>query len=317
MAQVVERKATRDGFGEGLMELGRANKDVFVLSGDLTESTRADRFAREFPQRFFNMGIAEQDMVGTAVGLSLTGKIVFVCSFSVFICGRAYDQIRISVCYNNANVKIAGTHSGLTVGADGATAQALEDIALMRVLPNMKVIVPADALEAKKATIAAASLPGPVYLRLGRPPFPVITQPSDHFEVGKAIVFRQGRDATIVACGVMVSEALKAAEALQSEGIDAGVINVHTIKPLDEAVLVGAARRTGAIVTAEEHQVFGGLGSAVAEALGRQCPAPLEMVAVEDTFGESGEPEELMEKYGLTWKHIQKKVKKVLERKDK
>lgn len=313
-AKVVSR-ATRDGFGDGITELGKINKNVFVLTGDLSESTRADKFQKLFPDRFFNMGISEQDMLGTAVGLALSGKIPFVCSFSCFIGCRAYDQIRISLCYNNQNVKIAATHSGLTTGADGATAQVLEDIAIMRVLPNMSVIVPCDSLEAKKATIAAASFPGPVFMKLGRQAFPVVTSEADLFQVGKANILREGKDLSIIACGVMVGEALKASKALTEEGIDAGVINMHTIKPLDKQSIINAARITGAVVTAEEHQVHGGLGSAVAEVLSKHEPAPVEMVAVEDTFGESGSPQELLERYGLTWKNIVYKAKVVLQRK--
>lgn len=313
-------KPTRDGFGEGLLELGKNNKDVFVLSGDLADSTRAEWFGKSYPERFLNMGIAEQDMVGMAAGLAMEGKIPFVCSFSCFITTRAYDQIRVSVCYNNVgkgnlNVKIAGTHSGITVGPDGATAQAMEDIAGMRVLPGMAVIVPVDAIEAKKAAIAAAAYPGPVYLRLGRGPVPVITREGDPFNIGKGNLMRQGKDVTIVACGILVSEALEAANKLSQEGIEAGVINMHTIKPLDGELLLDEARRTGAVVTAEEHQINGGLGGAVAECLVRSYPVPVEMVAVQDTFGESGGERELQEKYGLTAKEIVAAAKKVLSRK--
>lgn len=311
----VVSRATRDGFGDGIIELGKINKNIFVLTGDLSESTRADRFQKLYPDRFFNLGISEQDLLGTAVGLALAGKIPFVCSFSVFIACRAYDQIRVSLCYNNQNVKIAATHSGLTTGPDGATAQALEDIAIMRALPNMSVIVPCDALEAKKATIAAANFPGPVFLKLGRQPFPIITSEPDPFQVGKANVMKEGKDLFIIACGIMVGEAQKASKALSEEGIDAGIINMHTIKPLDKQAIISAARAAGAIVTAEEHQVNGGLGSAVAEALVKYHPAPVEMVAVEDTFGESGTPQELLEKYGLTWKQIVSRAKVVLQRK--
>lgn len=308
-------KPTRDGFGEGILELGRTNPDVFVLSGDVAGSTRADWFGKQFPDRFLNMGISEQDMIGTAVGLSLAGKVPFVCSFSVFICCRAYDQIRVSVCYNNQNVKILGSHSGITVGPDGATAQALEDIAQMRVLPNMKVIVPADAIEAKKATIAAASIKGPVYLRVGRGPVPIVTDQDAPFEIGRANVLRDGEDITIIAFGIMVNEALKASDEMKKESINACVINMHTIKPLDERTIISAVKKTKAVVTAEEHQINGGLGGAVAECLCRACPVPLEMVAVNDTFGESGEPGELMERYQLTYKDIIVAAKRALRRK--
>ena len=315
-------KPTRDGFGEGLLELGKTNKNVYVLSGDLADSTRAEWFGKSYPERFLNMGIAEQDMVGMAAGLAMEGKIPFVCSFSCFITTRAYDQIRVSVCYNNIgngnlNVKIAGTHSGVTVGPDGATAQAMEDIAGMRVLPGMAVIVPVDAIEAKKAAIAAASYPGPVYLRLGRGPVPVLTQESDSFRIGKGNLMRKGKDVTIVACGIMVNEALEAANTLSQEGIEASVINMHTVKPLDGALLLEEARRTGAVVTAEEHQINGGLGGAVAECLVRSYPVPVEMVAVNDTFGESGGERELQEKYGLTAKEIVPAARKAISRKPK
>ncbi|MBI2854502.1 MAG: transketolase family protein [Chloroflexi bacterium] len=304
----MKKVALRDGFGQGLLELGRRRSDVFVLAGDVAESTRAELFQKEFPERFLNMGIAEQDMVGSAVGLSLSGKVVFISSFSCFLCSRGYDQIRVSICYNNQSVKIAGTHAGITVGPDGATAQALEDIALMRALPNMTVVVPADAIEARKATIAAADWPGPIYLRFGRPPVPIITNEQDPFEIGKATIVRQGRDVVLVACGVLVAEALAAAQALVADGVESYVINMHTVKPLDEATLLTAARTAGAVVTAEEHQINGGLGSAVAQVLARNFPCPMEMVAVSDVFGESGEPEDLKEKYGLTWKHIRDKA---------
>lgn len=321
-------KPTRDGFGEGLLELGKTNKDVVVLAGDLADSTRAEWFEKAYPERFFNMGISEQDMISTAAGLALSGKIAFACSFSCFVTTRALDQIRVSVCYNNfgygnLNVKIAGTHSGITVGADGATAQALEDIASMRVLPGMTVLVPADAIEAKKATIAAASYPGPIYIRLGRGPVPLITREEDAFIIGKANRLRPsqgeglrpGRDVSLVACGIMVNEAVEAANALAQEGIDASVINLHTIKPLDGALLLEEAQRTGAVVTAEEHQINGGLGGAVAEFLARSCPVPLEMVAIPDTFGESGGERELLEKYGLTATEIVAAAKRAVSRK--
>ncbi|MEW6034034.1 MAG: transketolase family protein [Chloroflexota bacterium] len=311
----VKKASLRDGLGQGLLELGRSRSDVFVLTGDLAESTRTHLFEREFPERFLNMGIAEQDMLGTAVGLSLAGKVPFVCSFSCFICSRGYDQIRVSICYNNQNVKIVGTHGGITTGPDGATAQSLEDIAIMRALPNMTVIVPGDAIETRKATVAAASFPGPVFIRLGRPPVPVISAEEDPFEIGKARVLRTGQDVTLVACGIMVSETLHAAEELAAEGIGAGVVNMHTIKPLDEGTILKTARSTGAVVTAEEHQVHGGLGGAVAETLARKYPCHIEMVAVNDTFGESGEPEELKERYGLTWRHIRERALRLVRNK--
>jgi transketolase len=311
----MDKKATRDAFGEALLELGRENRDIVVLSGDLEDSTRAEYFKKEFPERFFNLGIAEQDILGTAAGMSTDGLIPFACSFAVFLTNRAYDILRISICYNNRNVKLIGSHGGLTVGPDGATAQCLEDFAILRVLPNIKVICPVDAIETKKATRAIVEVDGPVYMRLSRPPFPVITKETDEFVIGRANIMREGRDATVIACGLMVYEALMAADALSKEGIEVRVINMHTIKPVDEGAIIAAARETGAIVTAEEHQINGGLGSAVAEVLVRRIPVPVEMIAVNDTFGESGEPEELLSKYGLKDVDIMNAIKRVIERK--
>ena len=310
-----EMKATRDAFGEALVELGRENSSIVVLSGDLEDATRAEYFKKEFPDRFFNLGIAEQDVLGTAAGMSIDGLIPFACSFAVFLTNRAYDFLRITICYNNRNVKVIGSHGGLSVGEDGATAQCLEDFAIIRVLPNIKIICPVDAIEAKKATRAIANYIGPIYMRLGRPPFPILTKESDEFIIGRANVIRQGNDATLIACGLMVSEALKAAEMLIKDNINIRVINMHTIKPIDEQAVISSARETGAIVTAEEHQINGGLGSAVAEVLARNFPAPLEMIAVNDTFGESGKPEELLKKYHLKDVDIADAVKKVIIRK--
>ncbi|MDP2929709.1 MAG: transketolase family protein [Candidatus Omnitrophota bacterium] len=295
---------TRDGFGHGLVELGRANKDVVVLSADLTESTRANWFKKEFPDRFFCMGVAEQDMIGTAAGFALSGKIPFACTFGVFASGRAWDQVRVSVAYMNANVKIVGTHGGISVGPDGATHQALEEISLMRILPNMTVIVPCDAVEAKKATISAANHKGPVYMRLGRSGAPVITKEDAPFKIGKADCVREGKDVTIFACGQMVYESLVACEALRSAGIDARLINMHTPKPIDKDCIIKAAKETGAVVTAEEHTIAGGLGSAIAEIVAENCPVPVKFVGVRDKFGQSGEPEELFEHFGLKAKDI-------------
>lgn len=310
-----EMKATRDGFGEALLELGRENKNIVVLSGDLEDSTRAEYFKKEFPERFFNLGIAEQDVIGTAAGMSMDGLVPFACSFAVFLTNRAYDMLRLTVCYNNRNVKIIGTHAGLTVGPDGATVQCLEDFAIMRVLPNMTVLCPVDALEAKKATRAIAETAGPIYMRLSRPPFPTITKETDSFEIGRANVLRDGRDVTVIACGFMVSEALRAAELLEKDNIGARVINMHTIKPIDQTAIIKSAQETGAVVTAEEHQMNGGLGSAVAEVLARNIPVPVEMVAVNDSFGESGESEELLKKHKLKDVDIANAAKKVLNRK--
>ena len=295
---------TRDGFGHGLVELGKINKDVVVLSADLTESTRANWFKKEFPDRFFCMGVAEQDMIGAAAGFALSGKIPFACTFGVFASGRAWDQIRVSVAYMNANVKIIGTHGGISVGPDGATHQALEEISLMRILPNMTVIVPCDALEAKKATIAAANHKGPVYMRLGRSGAPVITKEDAPFKIGKADCLREGKDVTIFACGQMVYESLGACDSLAALGIKARLINMHTPKPIDKDCIIKAAKETGAVVTAEEHTIAGGFGSAIAEVLAENCPVPVKFVGVRDKFGQSGEPEELFEHFGLKAKDI-------------
>lgn len=313
----VKRVPTRDGYGHGLLELGATNPDVVVLDADLAKSTRSDWFAAKYPERFFDMGIAEQDMVGTAAGLALGGKIPFATTYGVFLAGRAWDQIRTTVCYADLNVKIAGNHGGISVGADGATHQALEDIALMRVLPNMRVIVPCDAVEAKKATVAAAAVHGPCFIRFAREATPVFTAEEDVFEIGRANVLREGTDATVIACGPIVYEALLAHEALKAKGIAVRVVNMHTVKPLDEAAVLKAAAETGAIVTAEEHQLAGGLGGAVAELLVRHTPVPVAMVGVRDTFGESGTPEELAVRYGLTAADIAAAVAEALARKNK
>src|SRR6202789_3253737 len=279
---------TRDGFGEELVVLGKANPDIVVTSGDLEDATRAEYFKKEFPERFFNLGITEQDVIGTAAGLSTQGYVAFATSFAVFLTNRAYDMIRLDVCYNNLNVKVVCSHGGVTVGEDGASAQCLEDFAIMRVLPNMKVICPADYIEARKATRAIANTVGPFYMRTSRAPLPIITKEEDAFVIGKANVLRTGKDATVIACGVMVAEALSAAEMLKAQGIDLKVVNMHTIKPIDVDMIVSSAKETGAIVTAEEHQMAGGLCSAVAEVLGQQYPCPMEIVGVKDSFGESG-----------------------------
>lgn len=295
---------TRDGFGEGLVELGRKNKNVVVLSADLTDSTRANWFKKEFPDRFFGLGVAEQDMIGTATGFALGGKIPFACTFGVFASGRAWDQIRVSVAYMNLGVKIVGTHGGISVGPDGATHQALEEIALMRILPNMTVVVPCDAVEAKRATMESADIKGPVYIRLGRSGAPVITKETDPFKIGKANVLKDGKDVAIFACGQMVWEALLAYEALKKEGVSARVINMHTPKPIDKDCIIKCAKETGAIVTAEEHTIAGGFGSAIAEVVVEACPVPIKFVGVRDRFGASGEPDELFEHFGLKAKHI-------------
>lgn len=314
---MIEMKPTRDGFGEEIVALGKENKNIVVLSGDLEDATRAEYFKKEFPDRFFNLGISEQDIVGTAAGLSTLGFIPFATSFAVFLTNRAYDMLRIDVCYNNRNVKTVCSHTGLTVGEDGATAQCLEDFAIMRVLPNMIVVCPADFIEAKKATRAIVNHQGPVYMRTGRAPFPIITKEADPFTIGKASIIKEGKDVTLIGCGLMVSEALEAAKILKIENIDARVINMHTIKPIDERIIIESAKITGAIVTAEEHQIYGGLGSAVAEVLAQKHPTPLEMIAVNDTFGESGDPEGLLKKYHLKDVDIVQAAKRVMKRKGK
>lgn len=313
----IEMVPTRDGFGKGVVELGRQDKDVIVLSADLTDSTRASWFKKEFPDRFFGMGVAEQDMFSTAAGFALMGKVPFACTFGVFASGRAWDQIRVSVAYMNLNVKIIGTHGGISVGPDGATHQALEEIALMRIIPNMTIVVPADAVEARKATIAAAKVKGPVYIRLGRAPVPVIARQEDAFEIGKANVLRQGTDVAIFACGQMVCEALEACDILEKEGIKARLINLHTPKPIDKDAIVRAARETGAIVTAEEHTVMGGFGSAIAEVVSGACPVPVKMVGVKDRFGVSGEPDELFAYFGIKAKDIVAAAREAISMKKK
>ena len=311
----IKMSPTRDGFGEGLLKLGKENKDVVVLSADLTDSTRAAWFKKQFPDRFFGLGVAEQDMFGTAAGFALMGKIPFACTFGVFASGRAWDQIRISIAYMNLNVKIGGTHGGISVGPDGATHQALEEIALMRILPNMTVIVPCDSIEAKKATIEAAKIKGPVYIRLGRSAIPVITKEDDVFKIGKANTLRDGKDISIFACGQMVQESMLACDMLEREGIRARLINLHTPKPIDRDAIIKAARETGAVVTVEEHTVLGGFGSAIAEVIIQNWPVPMKMVGVQDKFGVSGEPDQLFEYFGLTAKHIVKAAKEVLAKK--
>lgn len=311
----MKKIATRDAYGEALKELGAANSQVVVLDADLTKSTKTSVFAKAFPTRFFNMGIAEQNLIGTAAGLAAAGKIPFASTFAIFATGRAYEQIRNSVAYPKLNVKIAATHAGLTVGEDGASHQALEDIALMRAIPNMTVIVPADAEETKQAVKCAAAISGPVYIRLGRPGVPVLFDETYKFAIGKAVTVAEGTDATIAATGIMVGIALEAAEKLQAEGIKTRVLNISTIKPIDREALMAAAKETGAIVTAEEHNIIGGLGSAVAEVISEICPVPLMRVGVQDTFGESGTPAALLEKYGLTADDIAAAVKTVIARK--
>jgi len=311
----VEKAKTRDGFGEALVELGEVNEDIVALGADLVHSVRAMWFQQKFPERFFQMGIAEANMTGVAAGLARMGKIPFMATFGVFATGRNWDQIRMSVAYPNMNVKICASHTGIfSVGADGASHQATEDIALMRILPNMKVIVPCDKVETKKATFAIAEDYGPVYLRFGRESVPVVTTEKTPFKIGRAEIFREGDDVSIIACGPMVYEALLASKKLEKEGIDARVINNHSIKPIDRETIIEAARETGAIVTAEEHQVFGGMGSTLAEVLTNN-PVPIRMVGIQDRFGESGSPKDLQKALGLTADDIVKAVHEVMKKK--
>lgn len=311
----VEQVATRDGYGTGLVALGEKNPNVVVLTGDLAGSTRANKFQEKFPERFIEVGVAEQNMMGIAAGLALSGKIPFVSSYAVFVPGRCWDQLRISVCYSKANVKVAGAHAGISVGPDGATHQALEDIGSVRPLPNLVVVVPCDVNETKKATITLGEYKGPVYFRFAREKTPVITTEKTPFKIGKAEVFRDGFDVSIIACGPLVYQSMVAAKELEKDGISAEVINNHTIKPIDKLTLASSAKKTGAVVTVEEHQINGGLGSAVAEVLVENYPAPMERIGMPDTFGESGKPEELLEKYGMSVKKIKETVKTVISRK--
>ncbi|MFH1315659.1 MAG: transketolase C-terminal domain-containing protein [Candidatus Uhrbacteria bacterium] len=308
---------TRNGYGEGLVEAGRRDKNVVVLCADLTESTRCEDFKVAFPDRFVQLGVHEQLLAAMGAGMALAGKVPFISSYAAFSPGRNYEQIRTCIALSETNVKIAGAHAGVSVGPDGATHQMLEDIALMRTLPNMTVLVPCDAIETKKATVAAAKIKGPVYIRFTRAASPVFTTKATPFKIGRAETLRKGKDVTIIACGPIVYEALKAAEQLRSENIDARVINLHTIKPIDTKAIIKAASETGAIVTAEEHMIAGGLGSAVAEVLCDCCPTPFERIGIDDSFGQSGSPEKLLNYFGLTAPHIVKAVHRVLIKKSK
>lgn len=311
-----EKKATRAAYGETLIELVNAGVPVVAVEADLSGSTTTKKLGDAYPDRLFNVGIAEQDMVGVAAGLSLTGKVAFTGSFAVFGTGRVYDQIRNTVCYANLDVKIAPTHAGVSVGPDGGSHQMVEDIALMRVLPNMRVLVPADFAAAKAAIKLAAETPGPVYIRMGRASVPCVYDESSVFEVGRAKVLREGSDVTIVACGVEIDEALKAAEALAEKGVSAEVIDAFSIKPLDEETILSSARKTGCVVTAEEHSVIGGLGGAVAELLSEKLPLPLVRVGMRDCFGTSGEMAELMREFELDAPAIASAVDEALSRKN-
>lgn len=312
---VQNEKDTRSGFGEGLLELGKTNPNVVALCADLTGSLKMDAFEKEFPDRFFQTGIAEANMIGLAAGMTIGGKIPFTGTFANFSTGRVYDQIRQSVAYSGKNVKICASHAGLTLGEDGATHQILEDIGLMKMLPGMVVINPCDFNQTKAATIAIAQYNGPVYLRFGRPKVPNFTPVNQKFEIGKALTIREGVDVTIFATGHMVWKAMEAAQILLQKGINPEIINIHTIKPLDEEAVIQSVKKTKCVVTAEEHQVYGGLGESIAGVLSRKLPAPIEFIAVNDSFGESGTPDELMKKYGLDASNIVEAVHKAIARK--
>ncbi len=313
--KVYDYKDTRSGFGEGLFELGKTNPNVVALCADLIGSLKMNAFADSFPERFFQVGIAEANMIGIAAGLTIGGKIPFTGTFANFSTSRVYDQIRQSVAYSKKNVKICASHAGITLGEDGATHQVLEDIGLMKMLPNMTVINPCDFNQTKAATIAIAEYQGPVYLRFGRPKVANFTAPDQKFEIDKALILNEGTDVSIFATGHLVWEAIKAGKALAEKGISAEIINIHTIKPLDEEAILKSVTKTKCVVTAEEHMRHGGLGDSIAQLLGRKFPAPIEMVAVDDQFGQSGTPEELMIKYGLDTRDVVAASVKVIQRK--
>jgi transketolase len=312
-----EQKPTRDGYGTGLVLAGEMNKNVVALCADLMDSTRVEAFAKKFPERYVEIGVAEQNMAALAAGMAVTNKIPFIASYATFSPGRNWEQIRTTIAYNDANVKIAGHHAGISVGPDGATHQATEDVAIMRALPKMMVIVPCDAIEAEKATIASAQIYGPIYLRFQREKTPVMTTTETPFIPGKAEIFWQSKKAEvlIIGCGGLLYNALAAARELEKEKIGAVVLNCHTIKPLDEKKIIELAKKIGAVVTVEEHQVYGGLGSAVAEALAKHHPVPMEFIGMQNTFGESGPPDKLIEKYGMGIEDIVKAAKKAIRRK--
>ncbi|MAG16394.1 transketolase [Candidatus Woesearchaeota archaeon] len=314
LTKEVDMVPTRNGYGEGLVEAGEKDKRIVALCADLTESTRTQAFAEEFPKRFIEVGVAEQLLITVAAGMANYGKIPFITSYAAFSPGRNWEQIRTTAALNDVPVKIGGMHAGISVGPDGATHQALEDMATMRSIPNMIVIAPTDSIESKKATIAATKHKGPVYMRFGREKVPVVTTKKTPFKIGKAEVFRDGKDVAVIACGSLVYEALMAAEQLKGQ-VDVMVVNNHTIKPIDVETITAAAKKTGAVVTAEEHQINGGMGSAVMEVLGEHMPVPVKRVGIKDLFGQSGEPDELMDLYGLKSKDIIAAIKEVVKRK--
>ena len=307
--------ATREAYGKALVKLGDLREDIVVLDADLSKSTKTSEFAKTFPTRFFNMGIAEQNLIGTACGMATAGKIPFASTFAMFATGRGFEIIRNSVCYPNLNVKICATHAGISVGEDGASHQSVEDIAIMRAVPNMTVLVPCDAVETEKMIFEIVNHKGPVYVRLGRSAVPQVFGEDYDFELGKGVILREGADATIIACGIMVNEAINASKLLKSEGINVRVINMSTIKPIDEELIIESAKRTGAIVTVEEHNVVGGLGSAVSEIVSENYPVLVKKIGINDVFGQSGKPKQLMEEYGLTVENIINKVKEAIKAK--
>jgi transketolase len=309
----LEKQATRDAYGQALVELGRQHDDVVVLDADLSKSTKTVDFAKAFPERFINAGIAEQNLMGMAAGLAASGKVAFASSFAIFATGRAFEIVRNSLAYASLNVKVCATHAGLTVGEDGGSHQSVEDIAIMRSIPNMCVVVPADGISTRKAVAAIYQRPGPVYLRLGRPAVPMLYDEDMDFTIGRGIELREGQDATLIACGIMVSKCLEAAERLKNEGIEVAVVDMHTIKPIDKELIVKKARETGAILTVEEHSILGGLGGAVCEVVCQECPVPVLRMGIMDVFGQSGSPDELLEYYGLTVEKIVQNVRILLK----
>jgi transketolase len=311
----IEQEPTRKGYGQGVLDLAEKDENVVVLTADLAESTQVADFQKKYPERFIECGVAEQNMMGVAAGLALYGKTAFVSSYATFSPGRSWDQLRVSVCYSRANVKVAGAHTGVTVGPDGATHQALEDVAITRVLPNLTIVVPCDAVETRKAVVALGRMKGPAYFRLGRSKTPVITSEKTNFEIGKAEIFRDGKDVAIIASGPVLYNGLLAAMELEQEGISVMVVNNHTIKPIDRKTIVEAAEKCGAVVTLEEHQTMAGCGSAVCEVLAQYHPVPVEMLGMPNTFGESGQPEELIEKFGMGKNSVIEAVKKVIKKK--
>lgn len=312
----MEKEATREAYGKALVELGQEHEDVVVLDADLSKSTKTADFAKAFPQRFINAGIAEQNMIGMAAGLAAAGKIAYASSFAIFASGRAFEQVRNSLAYANLNVKVCATHAGITVGEDGGSHQAVEDIAVMRSIPNMCVVVPADGPSARQAVFELYKRPGPAYLRLGRSAVPTLYERDFGFTIGKGIKLRPGTDVTIMACGLMVAKCLEAAQILAGQGIEAAVVDMHTIKPLDEELVVKQARETGAILTVEEHNIIGGLGSAVCETVCGTFPVPVVRMGINDKFGQSGKPDELLQHYGLDVDHIIQNVGILLKKKD-